>query len=93
MPGVPFTVKGNIDLVGTPTIQGLKARQVAYRRLHAPVGERLRGGSDPDRPHELPSWRDSLSRRQRTLGATVNPWDRSRPPGASSGGEAAALAT
>ena len=26
-------------------------------------------------------------------GATVNPWDRSRTPGASSGGEAAALAT
>ena len=26
-------------------------------------------------------------------GATVNPWDRRRTPGASSGGEAAALAT
>ncbi|HEY3262978.1 MAG TPA: amidase family protein [Pseudonocardiaceae bacterium] len=26
-------------------------------------------------------------------GATINPWDRSRTPGASSGGEAAALAT
>ena len=40
--GVPFTVKGNIDLVGTPTTQGAKALVGAYPTLDAPVVERLR---------------------------------------------------
>jgi amidase len=38
--GVPFTVKGNIDLVGTPTTQGAKALVGAYPTLDAPVVER-----------------------------------------------------
>ena len=40
--GVPFTVKENIDLVGTPTTMGLKALAGAYPRLDAPVVERMR---------------------------------------------------
>ena len=40
--GVPFTAKGNIDLVGTPTTQGLKALAGAYPALDAPVVERLK---------------------------------------------------
>ncbi len=40
--GVPFTVKGNIDLAGTPTTQGLKALASAYPALDAPVDERLK---------------------------------------------------
>jgi amidase len=40
--GVPFTIKGNIDLVGTPTTQGLKVLSGAYPRLDAPAVERLK---------------------------------------------------
>ncbi len=40
--GVPFTVKGNIDVAGTPTTQGLKALAGAYPALDAPVVERLK---------------------------------------------------
>ena len=40
--GVPFTIKGNIDLAGTPTTQGLKAFAGAYPSRDAPVVERLK---------------------------------------------------
>jgi amidase len=40
--GVPFTIKGNIDVAGTPTTQGLKALAGAYPALDAPVVERLK---------------------------------------------------
>jgi amidase len=40
--GVPFTVKENIDVAGTPTTQGFKALANAYPRRDAPVVERLR---------------------------------------------------
>ena len=40
--GVPFTVKGSIDLAGTPTTQGLKAFAGAYPARDAPHVERLK---------------------------------------------------
>ncbi len=40
--GVPFTVKENIDVLGTPTTAGLKALSDAYPRLDAPHVSRLR---------------------------------------------------
>ena len=45
--GVPFTVKENIDVAGTPTTQGFKALADAYPSRDAPVVERLKaaGGS------------------------------------------------
>jgi hypothetical protein len=46
--GVPFTVKGNIDLVGTPTTHGAMALAQAYPTRDAPVVERMRtGGAIP----------------------------------------------
>jgi amidase len=92
--GVPFTVKGNIDLAGTPTTHGLKALAGAYPRLDAPVVERLRSaGAIPIGRTNLPTFAVRWHCDSELWGATVNPWDRSRTPGASSGGEAAALAT
>ena len=38
--GVPFTVKENIDVAGTPTTQGLKALANAYPTRDAPIVER-----------------------------------------------------
>jgi amidase len=92
--GVPFTVKENIDLAGTPTTQGLDALAEAYPSRDAPVVERMRAaGAIPIAHTNCPTvalrWHTDSER----WGATINPWDRSRTPGASSGGEAAALAT
>jgi amidase len=92
--GVPFTVKGNIDVVGTPTTLGLKALAGAYPSLDAPSVERLKAaGAIPIGRTNLPNLAVRWHCVSELWGATVNPWDRSRTPGASSGGEAAALAT
>jgi len=92
--GVPFTIKGNIDLAGTPTTQGLKALSGAYPSRDAPVVERLKAaGAIPIGRTNLPTFAVRWHTDSERWGATVNPWDRSRTPGASSGGEAVALAT
>ena len=92
--GVPFTIKGNIDLAGTPTTQGLKAFAGAYPSRDAPVVERLKAaGAIPIGRTNLPNFALRWHTDSELWGATVNPWDRSRTPGASSGGEAVALAT
>ncbi|HET9204580.1 MAG TPA: amidase [Acidimicrobiia bacterium] len=92
--GVPFTVKENIDLEGTPTTHGLKALAEAYPSRDAPVVERLKTAGGIPLGHTNCS---TITVRWHTeseiWGSTVNPWNRSRTPGASSGGEAAALAT
>jgi amidase len=92
--GVPFTIKGNIDLAGTPTTQGLKALAGAYPTLDAPVVERLKAtGAIPIGRTNLPNLAVRWHTDSELYGPTMNPWDRSRTPGASSAGEAAALAT
>lgn len=92
--GVPFTVKENIDLTGSATTQGLVAFEGAQPDLDAPHIAQLRAaGAIPLARTNLPDfglrWHTDSSLR----GATSNPWDASRSPGGSSGGEAAALAT
>ena len=92
--GVPFTLKGNIDLVGTPTTLGLKALSGAYPSLDAPSVEPLKAaGAIPLGRTNIPNLAVRWHTDSELWGATMNPWDRSRTPGASSGGEAAALAT
>lgn len=92
--GVPFTTKENIDLAGTPTTHGVRARADAYPVVDAPIVKRLRAaGAIPIGRTNLPDFAISWHCDSELRGATVNPWDRSRTPGASSGGEAAALAT
>ncbi len=92
--GVPFTVKGNIDVAGTPTTQGMKALADAYPERDAPIVERVKaaGGIVLGRTN-LPSAAVRWHCESELWGATLNPWDRSRTPGASSAGEAAAIAT
>lgn len=92
--GVPFTIKENIDLAGTPTTNGLKALAGAYPGLDSPDVERLKtAGAIPIGRTNMPDLAISWHTDSELWGATVNPWDRCRTPGASSGGEAAALAT
>lgn len=92
--GVPFTVKANIDLVGTATTHGLRALTGAYPTRDAPTVERMRAaGAIPIGRTNCPNFAVRWHTESELWGATVNPWDRARTPGASSGGEAAALAT
>jgi amidase len=92
--GVPFTVKENIDVAGTPTTLGLKALAAAYPRQDAPAVERLKtAGAIPIGRTNLATFTVRWHCDSELYGPTVNPWDRSRTPGASSGGDAAALAT
>ncbi len=92
--GVPFTVKENIDLLGTPTTQGARLWADAYPNLDAPSVARLRAaGAIPIGHTNCPDFAVRWHCDSELWGATINPWDRSRTPGASSGGEAAALAT
>ncbi len=92
--GVPFTVKENIDLAGAPTTQGLKALANSYPACDAPVVERLRtAGGIPIAHTNCPTIAVRWHTDSELWGATLNPWDPARTPGASSGGEAAALAT
>lgn len=92
--GVPFTIKGNIDLVGTPTTHGLRALADAYPARNAPdVDLLVEAGAIPIGRTNLPNFSLRWHTDSEAWGATVNPWDASRTPGASSGGEAAALAT
>ena len=92
--GVPFTIKDNIDVAGTPTTQGLKALAAAYPSRDAPIVERMRAaGAIPIGRTNLPSGAIRWHCESELWGATINPWDQSRTAGASSAGEAAAIAT
>jgi amidase len=92
--GVPFTIKANIDLAGSPTTAGLKALAGAYPAQDAPAVARMRAaGAIPLGRTNCPTLAVRWHTDSELWGPTVNPWDSTRTPGASSGGEAAALAT
>jgi len=92
--GVPFTVKENIDLAGSATTQALKAMAEAVPPLDAPhIAQVKAAGAIPIGRTNLPDFGLRWHTDNELRGATKNPWDASRTPGGSSGGEAAALAT
>src|SRR6202162_709389 len=92
--GVPFTVKENIDLAGTPTTQAVPALAEAVAPIDAPQVERLRAaGAIPLGRTNLPDFGLRVHTDSALHGLTRNPWNPQRTPGGSSGGEAAALAT
>jgi amidase len=92
--GVPFTVKENIDLTGSATTQGLVAMKQAIPDLDAPVVAQFKqAGAIPLARTNLPDFGLRWHTANALRGVTKNPWDASRTPGGSSGGEAAALAT
>lgn len=92
--GVPFTVKENIDLAGSPTTQGVPAMADAVPRADAPHVARLRGaGAIPLARTNCPDLGIGWHTISTLYGPTFNPWDPEVTPGGSSGGEAAAIAT
>ena len=91
--GVPFTLKDSFDAAGLPTtcgsrfFAGLKARHdsTVLRRMRQ-AGAILLGKTN------TPEFLASYETDNYITGRTNNPWDLSRTPGGSSGGEAAAIA-
>src|SRR5246127_4329264 len=92
--GVPFTVKENIDVAGTPTTHAIPALAEAVASVDAPQVERLRAaGAIPLGRTNLPDFGLRVHTDSFLHGLTRNPWNPQRTAGGSSGGEAAALAT
>jgi amidase len=92
--GVPFTVKENIDLAGTPTTQAVPALAEAIAPVDAPQVERMRAaGAIPIGRTNLPDFGLRVHTDSHLHGLTRNPWNAGRTAGGSSGGEAAAIAT
>lgn len=92
--GVPFTVKENIDLAGSPTTDGIPALAQAIAPLDAPIVERLRGaGAIAIGRTNLPDLALRMQTDSSLHGLTRNPWHPDRTAGGSSGGDAVALAT
>jgi len=92
--GVPFTAKETIDLAGSPTTQGVRAVAERIPPLDAPTVANLRAvGAIPLARTNAPDLALRWHTDNALHGPTRNPWDPTRTPGGSSGGEAAALAT
>ena len=92
--GVPFTVKENIDLAGTPTTQAIVVLADAIADRDAPVVERMRAaGAIPIARTNLPDLGLRVHTDSSLHGLTRNPWNPNVTAGGSSGGEASALAS
>src|SRR5213080_4945853 len=91
--GVPFTVKDTIDTRGLRTTSGSQIRAHHVPERDAPVVARLKAagaiilGKTNTAEMAIPYETDNP-----VFGRTNNPYDLSRTPGGSSGGEAAAIA-
>lgn len=92
--GVPCTIKEGIAVEGMPNSAGVFARKDIRADRDAVVVRRLREAGaivlGVTNMAEGGMW---LETDNRVYGRTANPWDTSRIPGGSSGGEAAILAT
>jgi Asp-tRNA(Asn)/Glu-tRNA(Gln) amidotransferase A subunit family amidase len=92
--GVPVSVKSSIEVKGMRHEAGTKLRAGVMAAQDAPLVSRLRKAGaiilgTTNTPELLMAWEtDNL-----LYGRTNNPWDLSRTPGGSSGGEAAAIAS
>ena len=92
--GVPFTIKENIDVAGSATTWGVAALAGQIASADAPIVARLReAGAIPLARTNLPDFAFRWDTDSGRAGRTRNPWDATRTPGGSSGGEAVALAT
>jgi len=91
--GVPVSIKASIDVAGHRCEAGTRLRAGCVAEKDAPLVARLRAAGAvilgvTNTPELLMAWEtDNL-----LYGRTNNPWDLTRTPGGSSGGEAAAIA-
>jgi len=90
--GLPLTVKECFDLVGTPTTAGVARPKRQPSGRDAAVVAALRdAGAVVIGKTNLGQLCWSLETSNPVYGRTDNPWDRTRTPGGSSGGEGAAV--
>jgi amidase len=92
--GVPFSVKGNVDLAGYATTEGVKALVENFAETDSPhVGFMRKNGSIALARTNMPDFGLRYHTDNDLFGATINPWNPILTPGGSSGGDAAAVAT
>jgi amidase len=92
--GVPFSIKDSIDLEGRTTSAGTIGRRRAPPALQdATLVQRLRSaGAIPIAKTNLPDLLFAFETDNLLFGRSNNPYDLSRTPGGSSGGESALIA-
>ena len=91
--GVPVSIKDTIETAGVRTVSGTRLRESFVPQADAPVVTRLkRAGAIVLGKTNVPECAMDLRSENPVFGRTSNPWDLSRVPGGSSGGEAAAIA-
>ncbi|HEY1185206.1 MAG TPA: amidase [Bryobacteraceae bacterium] len=92
--GVPFSIKDSLELAGAVATAGTLGRKNAAASTEDAtlVGRLRRAGAIPIAKTNLPDLLFAFESDNLIFGATRNPYDPSRTPGGSSGGEAALLA-
>jgi len=91
--GIPISIKSSMDVAGLHSESGTRLRAGYVATQDAPLVARLKAAGAivlgvTNSPELLMAWvTDNI-----LYGRTNNPWDLSRTPGGSSGGEAAAIA-
>ena len=92
--GVPITIKSSVDVAGLVCETGTRLRQGHVPDADAPLVARLKSAGaivlgNTTVPEFLMAWETDSA----LYGRTNSPWDVTRTPGGSSGGEAAAIAS
>jgi amidase len=91
--GLPITVKDAIETAGIRSTGGATALSDHVPTADAPAVAKLKAaGAIVFGKTNLPEWSGDLQAFNDIFGTTNNPWDRTRIPGGSSGGAAAAVA-
>jgi amidase len=91
--GVPFTVKDNISAAGIPMAIGVRERAGIAPAMDATAVGRLKAaGAILLGKTNCPPWGGGIETDNEVYGRTNNPYDLTRTPGGSSGGEAAIIA-
>jgi amidase len=91
--GVPITIKDNVDTEGMISASGTKGRSTFVPGKDATIAARMRAaGAIILGKTNLPEFALGFESDNLVYGRTMNPYDTSRTPGGSSGGEAAIIA-
>jgi amidase len=91
--GVPVTIKDSFDIAGEPTLCGSRFRAGHKADRDSTAVARLRAaGAIVLGKTSTPEFLNNYETDNYLIGRTNHPWDLSRTPGGSSGGESAAIA-